>query len=100
MQGLRQQENPKFEKYFEMVQKEASKKGCVFFLDCGLGNIHENDKIECEDLTGWLIERKKVPEFEQLFSTDSELHNFDEAYCSAIYRIDDSGSINVDIVSE
>ena len=45
MQGLRTQENQKFKKFFEQVQNEAAKRNSIFFLDCGQGNIFENDFI-------------------------------------------------------
>ena len=99
MQGLRQQESQKFEKFFQLVQDEAKKKGCVFFLDCGLGNVFENDNIECEDLTGWLVEKGQVSEFEQIFAEDLETDDFDEAYCSVLYSVDGTGSIKIDIVN-
>lgn len=99
MQGLRQQESQKFEKFFQMVQDEAKKKGCVFFLDCGLGNVFEDDNIECEDLSGWLIENNKVHEFERIFVEDLETDDFDEAYCSVIFSTDEAGNIKIDIVN-
>lgn len=32
MRGLRKQEDSKFEKFFEIIQSAAKRKGCVFFL--------------------------------------------------------------------
>lgn len=67
MVGLRTQENSKFLKFWSIVQAAASKIGKTFFLDCGEGNEYEDDKIECETLSGWLIDNNKVNEFEKLF---------------------------------
>lgn len=39
MVGLRTLEGEKFERFFELVQKEALKRGCVFFLNSGEGHI-------------------------------------------------------------
>lgn len=99
MQGLRKQENEKFIKFFEMVQEEAHKKNCVFFLDCGLGTLHETEEIECEDLCGWLIPDEHVPAFETVYSQYSdERHNYDVFYCSVDYVVDKAtGEIHIDI---
>ena len=94
MQGLRKQENQKFNKFFELVQREACKKGKVFFCDCGQGDVFENDTIECEDLCGWLIPQEKVNEFEKLFLKDSDdQHKFDDFYCSVDFSIEANGEI-------
>lgn len=99
MKGLRAQESRKFEKFFEIVQKEAESKGFVFFLDCGQGKTFENNDIECEDLCGWLISLKDATEFEQLFIEDSEKqHDFDDFYVYVDFTVDEkSGEIQIDI---
>ena len=99
MKGLRRQENEKFIKFFKMVQEEASKKQCVFFLDCGLGTLYETETIECEDLCGWLIPNEHVASFESIYNEDSdEQHNYDAFYCSIDYVVDEaSGKISIDI---
>ena len=58
MVGLRTQENMKFLAFFKLVQEAASELNSVFFLDSGEGNLFKDDNIECEDLSGWLIEKK------------------------------------------
>ena len=95
MKGLRTLENDKFNKFFELVQKEAKKQDSVFFLDCGGGNLFENASFECEDLFGWLIPQEKVNEFENLFlNQSSKQHEFDDFYCSVDFEIiDDNVSI-------
>ena len=67
MVGLRTRENLKFLKYFTLIQDEASKLGKTFFLDCGEGNEYQDDEIECETLSGWLIDNENIAEFENLF---------------------------------
>lgn len=70
MRGLRKQENPKFEKFIELVQKKASETDCVFFLDCGEGRDFETETMEGEDLSGWLIPNHLVEKFENQFDAD------------------------------
>ena len=88
MKGLRTHENAKFNKFFELVQKEAEKRKAVFFLDCGGGNLFENATFECEDLFGWLIPNEQVAEFEKLFiDQSSEQHGCDDFYCSIDFEV-------------
>ena len=46
MLGLKTQESNKFNAFFEIVQKKASEKDCVFFLDSGDGNDFETESME------------------------------------------------------
>lgn len=90
MLGLRTQENAKFEKFFSLIQKEASKKGCVFFGDSGQGKVFENEQIECEDLCGWLIPAEDASKFGMLFDEFSEkLHDYDDFYCYVGFSVDE-----------
>lgn len=73
MVGLRTQENSKFLAFFRLVQKAADDMGKVFFLDCGEGNQFENETIECEDLSGWLIAQEEADEFRKVFDADEEI---------------------------
>ena len=70
MVGLRTQENDKFLRFWKIVQDKAESMGKCFFLDCGEGHIFENDIIECENLTGWLIENDRKNEFDAVFSSN------------------------------
>lgn len=82
MLGLRKPEGKKFERFFEIVQSEAKKKGFVFFLDSAQGKFFENEQLECEDLCGWLIPEEEAAAFEKLFAEGSEKqHTFDGFYC-------------------
>lgn len=67
MRGLRTQESEKFNKFFQMIQDEASKSDSIFFADCGEGNDIETADIECEDMRGWLIPKTQADTFEPLF---------------------------------
>lgn len=97
MQGLRKQENKKFEAFFEQVQHEAAKRNCVFFLDCGQGNVFENDSIICEDMCGWLLPQTEAEKFTPLFMSNSEeQHDFDDWYVFVDYSIND-GKIEIEI---
>lgn len=65
MRGLKTQEGSKFERFFELVQQEAAKKDAVFFLECGEGHEFSTDRLEGEDLRGWLIPNGKADRFEK-----------------------------------
>lgn len=92
MRGLRKQENEKFESFFKLVQDEAAKRSSVFFLDCGQGDIFENELLECEDMCGWLISEYMADEFMPLFMSDSDKqHNFDDFYVYIGFQIKGSG---------
>lgn len=82
-----------------MVQDEANKRNGIFFCDCGLGNVFENDDIECEDLCGWLLPKQLTSDFEPLFKQNSEKqHEFDAYYCSVDFSVDEkSGKVQIDI---
>lgn len=97
MQGLRKPENKKFEKFFEHVQNEAAKRSCVFFLDCGQGDVFEDDLIMCEDMCGWMIPESMAEDFTPLFMNDSEgQHDFDDRYVFIGYSVND-GKIEIEI---
>ena len=67
MQGLRTQESFKFVAFFSLVQKMAQKHNKVFFLDAGLGRSFSTEKLEGENLQGWLIPKEKADLFERDF---------------------------------
>lgn len=80
MVGLRSQETNKFKNFFELVQKEANKQNCVFYLETGCGNGYEDDEIECENLQGWLIPQNKAQEFENVWKQRREDDTFVEFF--------------------
>lgn len=57
----------KFEKFLGLVQQSARRQGSTFFMDCGEGRNFENDELEGEDLSGWLIPLSDAEEFFKRF---------------------------------
>ena len=80
MRGLRTQEGEKFERFFALVEKKAEKKDAVFFLDSGEGHDFENDNMEGENLSGWLIPNEKVKEFEAAYIDRANLSEWIDYY--------------------
>ena len=95
MVGLRTCESEKFERFFEIVQKEAHKKGAVFFLDSGEGHMFENEDMEYEDLRGWLIPISRANEFakEYLESFDDP-DGWEDYFCWAVWEDENSPKIH------
>lgn len=86
MQGLRGQENDKFNRFFEIVQNAAKEKGCVFFADAGDGNDFETATLEGEDLTGWLVPHDKVSDFEPLWEKDDVSDDWSNFFGFAVWE--------------
>lgn len=91
MRGLRRQEDSRFERFFKLVQAEAEKQGCVFFLDCGEGRDIETDTLSGEDLSGWLISSTEAGQFEQAFLEGGNLETWDACIVFAIWHVEPSG---------
>lgn len=70
MLGLRTQEGERFERFFKLVQEEAERQGCVFFMDAGDGRDFETATMEGEDLTGFLIPAFQADAFNSRFQAD------------------------------
>lgn len=83
MLGLRTQETNKFIAFFELVQKKASEKDCVFFLESGDGNEFETDTMEGENLQGWLVPQNQAAEFEKIWKEEKEDDIWTEFFCWA-----------------
>ena len=73
MRGLRTKEDAKFTRFFQIVQDEANKQNCVFFLDGADGNELIEPDMEISDLMGWLIPEDQADEFEEHWSAHSEI---------------------------
>ena len=71
--GLKTIENDKFLKFWDILQKQAGRKGMVFFLDCGEGNDEIINDIEVSDLSGWLIPRNKADLFESEWKRSGDM---------------------------
>lgn len=95
---LRTQEDKKFVRFMELVEAEARKRGCEFFLDCVQGDEFENDTYICEDMCGWLIPESMVDKFTPIFMADSDSqYDFDDFYVFVDYRVhDDNIEIEID----
>jgi hypothetical protein len=89
MRGLRTQENKKFKAFFELVQQEAAKKGCVFFLDFGECQDIPFKEMEIDNLFGWCIPFEKVNDFEEQFLTQETMDGWDSNLCWCIPSIED-----------
>lgn len=91
MQGLRKQEDKKFERFFEIVQKTAKTRGCIFFADCGEGRDFATETMEGEDLSGWLIPMQMVEPFEKQFTEGKIDESWMEFIVFAIWRRSPTG---------
>lgn len=96
MEGLRTQENFKFERFFALVQQAAKAKGMRFFLDCGEGRDIETPEIEGEDLSGWLIPEKEATKFDSIFQAREEIPDkWDDCVAFAIWSLE-HGNIKIE----
>lgn len=75
MVGLRKREPRKFERYFKLVQDEAAKRNCIYYLDAGDGKDIITKTLWCSDLSGWLIPntlpKEKIAEFEEAWKSSA-----------------------------
>lgn len=94
MQGLRTQEGDKFERFFALVQKEALKQNCVFFLDSGEGHLFENDTMEYSDLRGWLVPSEKAEEFEKEYLKGGDPEGWYDYFCWEEWEDEENPKIN------
>lgn len=70
--------------------------GKIFFLDCGEENCFEDDNIECENLTGWLIDIDKSNEFEVIFKSFSNIDDaWDDYLAFVAWHKNDDNNISV-----
>ncbi|RGX53779.1 hypothetical protein DWV16_16260 [Anaerotruncus sp. AF02-27] len=83
MRGLKTQEGKKFEHFWELVQTEAQKLDCVFFLDCGEGREIHRDSMDGEDLSGWLIPLSDADIFESAWK-DADKIPLEDKWASRI----------------
>lgn len=86
MNGLRTQESDRFKNFFSIVQDFAAKNNCVFFLDTGEGHNYSDDNFVCQDLSGWLIPKSIVPEFEKNYLEFGDLDKWDIYYKFAVWN--------------
>ena len=86
IKGLRTQETRKFEAFFRIVQEFANKRNCTFFLEAGDTREFETEKLEGEDLQGWLIPISKEKEFESIWLEDNVTEEWDDFFCFAVWE--------------
>ncbi|MCI8387033.1 MAG: hypothetical protein HFE63_01020 [Clostridiales bacterium] len=97
MMGIRTLENDKFLQFFKLVQDKADSMNMVFFLFCGEGHSFEDDNLEGENLSGWLIPKDRADEFNQKFiEYDSDLDDWDDFFAFAEWKRS-SNDIIIDI---
>ena len=99
MRGLRKQEDPEFERFFEIIQEAAGQKNAVFFGDSGEGRDIVLDGISGEDIGGWLIPEQEADTFEKSFKarTEGRERQWDKYYCFAEWELVD-GKIKINFV--
>lgn len=97
MRGLKRPEDEKFNKYFEMLQKEAEKQGKVFFVLIAEGRDLITEEFEGEDLTGWLVPIGMADEFEkEWINSESscaalkQLKRWADYFCWAEWKYDNN----------
>lgn len=83
MRESRTLENEKFERFFDLVRKEAAKKNSIFFIHCGEGHELFSQTLEGEDLSGWLIPMQSVDEFEPAWKNGDIPEKWDDLFCFA-----------------
>ena len=100
MRGLKKQEDAGFERFFELVQQEAAKRGAVFFAYAGDGNDIVTPEFEGEELMGWLIPSDKADEFEAVWKTaksDNDLKDCNDFFLWEEWSESD-GALSIDFV--
>lgn len=98
MQGLRKREEIKFENFFRLVQAEANKQNCVFFLDNVESKLVEVGEFLCADMHGWLIHEADADLFEPEFMKNTDKRfDFDDFYIFVDFKIENN---KVEIVME
>lgn len=90
MLGLRNQESTQFNKFFEIVQKEANEIGSVFFLMSEDGNNSIVNDMEVCDLQGWLIPKNKSNDFIPLWEKDDVTDEWSDYFVFSTWK-DDNG---------
>ena len=99
MLGLRTQENETFEKFVSLIEDDAKKNNCVFFVDTQESVetlVGEDNPIECMELSGWLIPNDKVEEFRADYESFKDLEKWDE-YVAWVTWSETNGKIDVNI---
>lgn len=70
MRGLKTQESEKFNRFWDLIQTTAAKKGCVFFGYAGEGRDFSTSDMEGEDFGGWLVPMESADSFERVWTSN------------------------------
>lgn len=73
--GESKKQEEKFDRFWELIQKQAKAEKAQFFMDCGEGREFETDDMEGEDISGWLIPKEQVAKFQKEWETKSVDHD-------------------------
>jgi hypothetical protein len=73
MRGLRTQESDRFNRFFRLIQEEASRQNAVFFAFAGEGNDLDLPELEGEDMSGWLVPQSCAEKFEAAWMADNSM---------------------------
>ncbi|MDR3308060.1 MAG: hypothetical protein LBS58_04090 [Coriobacteriales bacterium] len=68
VRGLKYEETAseiRFVRFFDLVQAQAAREGCVFFMDSGEGRDVNTEDFDGEDVSGWLIPKDDADTFEK-----------------------------------
>ncbi|HIZ44212.1 MAG TPA: hypothetical protein H9672_05775 [Firmicutes bacterium] len=98
MRELRTQESKKFEKFFEIIRKEAVEENSIFFCDCGEGREFFKDDMEGEDLMGWLVPKNLADVFEPEWRSNNVGERWNSFVRFAIWR-EEKGEILISFQS-
>lgn len=94
-------DDEKFLRFFSIVQDTASKMGCVFFCWAGEGNEFETDRLDGENLSGWLVPNEFADDFEAQWAAQWEENSspiddrFDKYDVFAVWSVDGSGALTI-----
>lgn len=90
-------DDPKFMRFFEIVQDAANKLGKVFFLWTEENNPLMTDELDGGDLSGWLVDESDAERFDAIWreSVDDIPDELDDTFCFAKWSMDDFGNISI-----
>lgn len=88
MPGLKkQEENRKFNNFWDLIQKFAKKKKSQFFMDSGEGHELITDQFDGEDFSGWLIPELLVDVFRNCVAKNEQYEEkWNSFYCFAEWK--------------
>ena len=86
------------DKFLAFVEDVAKKEGKVFILDSGEGNefFDEDNQLDVEDLSGWLIHEKQRNEFVEARKAGKAYELFDANYIFAKRIKNEDGLLAID----